>query len=571
MKSVGGLRRNSGCWLALVKAALILAILFLFRYEISLLWRLLLAAPKLLRDQPVANLPPADDLLFQVLFIAFNLAGALLFSLLVVYLIGGAVLPVRNAAERWEAMRLFTRFVAGRRTPLLRVREGQLLRESLLWQKVGGGAAIVDLSSAIVLERQTSTPLAPAAPVKPPTSAGQGRPIVRVGSPGLNFIRRNEKLRGVVSLRNQVRVNPGVLAYTSDGIEVKTNVVAVFSLGQPPQIIKVAYVGLPKPENLRVLNVDPKTRKIKSFSDELDEVDRQEIHRFATKYLSRHPSSAILEPLEQVCEHPPYPIDEKRIFAAVYSQARHATESKLDDWTSLPALVATEIFHDMIALYSYDSLYLPDDPSRFPLQTDFKPAFARKVRYQGVISYQFVHRRDGQLPAEGQRLDQSRFYISPVQDLRTPKVLRDRGIKVLHAGFSELVPTDPQIKQQRLENWRARWQKEADLIKADLDLEAVRIKNRARAEKQREMINRLSTILNTSAYPEEALTLRIFQALEDIAADPSTRQLLPIDTIQVMKSLRMWLLPAGEEPPPAQEGRLLPAADGSQPQDEANG
>jgi hypothetical protein len=225
----------------------------------------------------------------------------------------------------------------------------------------------------------------------------------------------------------------------------------------------------------------------------------------------------------------------------------------------------------MISQEPYDSLYLPDDPSRFPLQTEFKPAFARKVRYQGVMSYQFVHRLDGQPPAEGQRLDNRQFRIAPVQDVHASKVLRDRGIKVFHAGFSELMPTDPKIRQQRLDNWRARWQKEADLIKADLDLEAVRIKNHARAEKQREMINTLTLIINTSAYPEEALTLRIFQALEDIASEPSTRQLLPIDTIQVLKSLRLWLLPGEPTRPVLLEGSLSSPADEAPQQEEANG
>jgi hypothetical protein len=215
----------------------------------------------------------------------------------------------------------------------------------------------------------------------------------------------------------------------------------------------------------------------------------------------------------------------------------------------------------MISQVAYDSLYMPEDPTEFPLQTEFKPAFARKVRYQGVISYQFAHRLDGQPPAEGQRLDNRQFRLSPLQALRASKVLRDRGIKVFHAGFSELMPTDPKIRQQRLDNWRARWQKEADMIKADLDLEAVRIKNHARAEKQREMINTLSLILNTSAYPEEALTLRIFQVLEDFASEPSTRQLLPIDTLQELKTMRLWLAPGEQARPPLLEGRFSTPAD----------
>jgi hypothetical protein len=392
-----------------------------------------------------------------------------------------------------------------------------------------------------------------------------------VKGPGLTFLRGNQKLRGVVSLRRQVRANPGILGYTSDGIEVKTNVVVVFTLGQPASNVKVAYLGAPAFENLRVLNLDPETKKIRSISDELDDADKQDIHWNAWEYLAVPQPNALLEPPESSQEHPPFQIDVQRIFAAVYSQARHATESKLDDWTSLPALVATEIFRNMISRVGYDSLYLPDDPVGFPLLTDFKPAFARKVRYQGVMSYQFVHRLDGQSPAEGQRVDNRQFRIAPVRDLRASKVLRDRGIKVLHAGFSELMPTDPKIRQQRLDNWRARWQKEADLIKADLDLEAVRIKNHARAEKQREMINALSLIIHTSTYPEEALTLRVFQALEDIASEPSTRQLLPVDTIQVLKSLHLWLQSGEQARPALLEGKFSSPADESPNQEQPNG
>ena len=574
MKSTGVLRRNAGCLQLLTKGILLLVFLFIFRYEIRLLWSLMMAAPKLLLDKPVTGLPPADELFLQIMFIAFNIAGALLFALLIVYLIGGAVLPERSAAEQWDAMQLFTRFLRGSRAPLIRVREGQIVKDLYSRQKVGSGAAIVDLNSAIVLERQTSAPSNFSVPALPASTAKsrRARPLVRVGRPGLTFIRRSERLRGVVSLRKQACTNPGVLGYTSDGIEVKTNVVAVFTLGQPATTIKVAYLGKPTFRNLCVLNLDPQTQKILSISDELDDVDKHEIHGFALEYLAYRQSNAPIEPLEKGQDYPPYPIDEGRIFAAVYSRARHVDESKVDDWSSLPALVATEIFRNMISQVPYDSLYLPDDPAGFPLQTEFKPAFARKVRYQGVISYQFVHRLDGQLPEEGQRLDNRQFRLAPAQDLHASKVLRDRGIKVLHAGFSELMPTDPKIRMQRLDNWRARWQREAELIKADLDLEAVRIKNHARAEKQREMINALSQIINTSAYPEEALTLRIFQALEDIALEPSTRQLLPIDTIQVLNSLRLWLLPDDQQVQPALlEGSLSSTVEGTPQQEEAHG
>jgi hypothetical protein len=110
------------------------------------------------------------------------------------------------------------------------------------------------------------------------------------------------------------------------------------------------------------------------------------------------------------------------------------------------------------------------------------------------------------------------------------------------------------------------------LIKADLDLEAVRIKNHARANKQREMISALLQIINNSAYPEEALTLHVFQALEDIALEPSTRQLLPLHTIQMLNSLRFWLSPEDQQARSAAlEGRLSSPTEDTTQEEKSHG
>jgi hypothetical protein len=409
---------------------------------------------------------------------------------------------------------------------------------------VGGGVALVDLNSAIVLERQMMSTRGAGSFAAGADAAGQRTrfPMARLGKPGLVFIRRSERLRGVLSLRKQFRINLEVKGQTSDGIEVKTHVFAIFTLGQPATILKVAYCGDPQRENLRVLQIDTETKKIKSISDELDEADKAEIHRFAQTFLYFGEPSGPLEPAEKGREFPPFHLDEQRIFAAAYARARNVNADGAETWSDLPALVATEIFRNMISQVTYDSLYLPEEKAKFPLQTDFKPRFARQLRYLGVMSYQFVQRLDGQSPVEGQRIDNRTFRISAVQDLRNPKILRERGIKIIHAGFSELMP-DPKVRQQRLDNWRAGWEREADIIRAKLDLEAMQIKNHARLDSQRAMITNLSRILQSSSYSEEALALRVFQALEDVATDPSTRQLLPSDTVNMLRSLRYWLLP----------------------------
>ncbi len=91
--------------------------------------------------------------------------------------------------------------------------------------------------------------------------------------------------RGVVSLRKQFRMLQNTLGQTSDGIEVRTVVFTIFTLGQPANVVQVTYIGDPFPQNLRVVQLDAKTHKVKAIRDDLDEQDKEEIHRFAQSFI----------------------------------------------------------------------------------------------------------------------------------------------------------------------------------------------------------------------------------------------------------------------------------------------
>ena len=93
-----------------------------------------------------------------------------------------------------------------------------------------------------------------------------------------------------------------------------------------------------------------------------------------------------------------------------------------------------------------------------------------------------------------------------------------------------------------IDYWRSEWQKDATIIEADHDLQAMRIRSLARTQAQTDLVNTLSMILNNSTYTQEALALRVLQALETAAADPDTRSLLPADTIRILRNLRNLLL-----------------------------
>ncbi len=525
-------------------------LLYVFWNELVFLRNLFLT---LARGAPVAGFPPLEDALHISLFIALNGLVVLCFAGLMFYWIAGTVHPAQNNQEIYRLFPRLVRFIFGQRHLLVAVMEGEPHGE-IDKAKI----AVVDLNSAVVIERQRDRHSRKKLDSQgSPASAGPAPALARVGGSGLVFLGRGEKLRGVVSLRKQFHMLQNTLGQTSDGIEVRTVVFTIFTLGQPANIVQVAYLGDPLPENLRVVRIDNKTRKIKGFSDELDDQDKAEIDRFAQDFLYYVEPNSPLAFDGKASDAPPYQVDDQRILSAVFSRARNVSDGQPDSgWSDMPVMIAAEIFRNLISRYSYDSLYLPEDPVKFPLQNELKPAFVRQVRYLGVMSYQFIQRLNGEPPEVDQRVDHRQFRISSVQDLRGSKVLRDRGIKIVHAGFSELVPTDPQVKQQRLEYWRARWQQQADLIRADTDLEVMRLRNRARAEKQREMSEQLTEILHSSNYSEEALTLRIFQVLEDAASDPNTRQFLPKDTINFLRSLRLWLLPDENVRPALLEDRL---------------
>lgn len=519
-----------------------------FRNELGLLLSLLLVFLKSLIGWEVGEIPATERVVRVFGYVGGYLFILMLLVTVIIVLLSQVILPVYSGAGRRQVAERLSGFITGMKTPVVFVRLGKLTRELPDAGRVRGGVAIIDLNSAIVLEKQLTPFLTNIQGKAGDKQTGSNvraatRSIVRVAGPGVNFIDWNERLRGVVSLQKQFRINLGVKGYTSDGIEVETNVFSIFTLGQPATVIKVAYHG--EGDNVCVVQIDNATKKIKAISDELDGVDKAEIHSFAQWFKASKEPNAPLSPAESHKEYPPFTLDDERVTAAVYSKARSATGSDNTPlgWDELPALIATEVFRNLISQVPYDLLYLPDNAERFPLVQELKPRLGRTVRYMGVISYQFLQRLDDQPLEVGQKVDHRQFRIAPVQSLRASKVLRDRGIKIFIAGFSNPKPTDPGVMQQRLENWRARWQREIEIARARQDREVMGIFGQARVEQQRAMIAQLTEILQGSS--EDASLMRIFQVLEDCTIDPQVRRVLPQEFIALLRNLRAWLLPLG--------------------------
>jgi hypothetical protein len=536
--------------------------IFAFREEIILIWNQFRG--------PIWPIP--RDVVRAALVIFWNLVIFVATYALSLVLISQFILPVQTNNERRKVFDRFTKFISGQHGPAIFVKNGKKIAKIEELASSKPGVAFIDLCSAIAFQKQWATSSVHQPSVVQPSSTGDatyytlqsniltkaGSHAVRIAGPGIAFPERGERIRGVVDLRPQIRSRRDVRAYTRKGIEVQCNVSVHFTLGQPPQVLPVAYKKDVSADNVCVVYFNEELRTssrdgrqysiliVEKLSDELDPIDKEEIHRYIDARRRGKEHTTIKPRWENQPSTSPFLFDPQRVFAAIYAATHDSEENEYKEWSELPTHIATEIFRKKLNQEVYDHLYRPEDRDKYPL-FDLKRNFANAVRNQGVLAYQFIESYDGQPLEEGQEWEKGHLAYFPVQELNSPKVLRTRGIKVIRAGFSELKPVDPGVREQLFDNWRSYWEREADISRLDYDLDAMRIINKARIESQIEMGNMITKILKTQLLSDEVLAMRLLHALEVVAADPTTREFLPGDTISMLRSLWNWVLPDDTE------------------------
>ena len=211
------------------------------------------------------------------------------------------ILPIRTRQDWRKAYSRLWASLWGKHGPAVLVKGGKLVSNPRELERFGRGVARLDFNSAIVLERRSM--IDPGLRrrynnVKEKADdKGIQFPRSHAESRGVVFIQPFETIRGYTDFRTQFRIRPGVQAYTRDGIEINNPVWVLFTLGQPPEVLDVAYEGARKPENLRVINFDDSATiaiedgkkqrglRVKNFVDELEERDKEEIHLFVQKHI----------------------------------------------------------------------------------------------------------------------------------------------------------------------------------------------------------------------------------------------------------------------------------------------
>jgi hypothetical protein len=458
------------------------------------------------------------------------------------------VLPVRQPNDGWQAFIRLVLYMLGWHGPIVSALEGLEKGTSSVNLSEGKpGVVRVDLNSAVAVEE---------IPVVGIWGLGQRRLKkkrleksektyqARAEGPGILFTKAYERVKGVADLRPQFRGRPKIHFNSRDGIELYTNFVFTsFTLGDPPDVLPVTYEGSEEPKNIRVIFV--KDGQVVGLNDHLDEDDKLEIHRFVQT--ARYKSEEDLEKSAvKQSQLGPFLFDEERVFKAISSKPFDVREKEIKEWTELPPHAAVGIVRNLIGKELFDNISKPADPKDFPL-IKIKSELTRQLRNMGVLAYKYFENLDGSPIQKDQPFDKDNLKEFPPQDLKTPKPLRARGIKVRFSGFTELFPKDKAVQRQLIEYWRSEWQKDAMILQADYSLQGMRIRSQARAQTQRDLVNTLGMILSDESYSKEALAMRVLQALESAATDPNTQRLLPRDTIQLLRNINEMLLPGDDQ------------------------
>lgn len=581
--------------------------------------------------EPIPGLSLETSVAILVVLFNFFISFSFFFLIWLWLVSFRALLPVTTTVDKFKTTAYLLLYILRSYGPAVFIKDGRIKADYKELFRDGSGVVVVDFNSAVVLEKKVLQPgcmglLMGVFKIPRDLMARLNNRPAKPGSyestqvcgPGVTFTKYGERIRGVgdltdeadleticgvVDLRSQYRVNQRELSkqpektrnmihgYTRDGIELTTNIWALFTIGQDPEpdALQVTYAGEHRMENLRVVNLEVSPDKklwIKSLDDTLDLEDKREIHQFA-RIAGRMGTMKPYEALPARSDKPEF--NSGRVFSAVFSRAR-TRDDQVIPWNDLPTRVAIDYFREFLSLCNYSQLYRPEAQIRLPVnevndllaqtgegagsdlpsqapvdgarqngsQPGIYPAadspaalginklrsqLRVALRNQGLLSYRVLYPASGKNIKAGHRYSNDQILVSEIRPLTSPKVLRDRGIKIIANGFDDLIPVSKTVYQQQLDSWRATWQRDTVETQAAYELEAVRIQNKARAQAQRELTHSLSQILQNTDYSQEVLAIRIFQALETLATEPTTRQLLPADTINLMRTVHDWLLP----------------------------
>jgi hypothetical protein len=483
------------------------------------------------------------------------------------------LLPVNKWEDRKKAFNRLHLFARGKHGAAIFVRNGKLIAKESEIDSKKPGVVLVDLSSAIVLAQQDNakswylpdedelTPVVKKNPgIKFPWQKKQSTPsFYEAKGPGVVFIEKGQKIDTVFNLRKQTRTSGEVVVYTRNGIKVKSKVTVVFSLSDEPEILTVGYVDGTTPKHLKILKIkQSESDSIIEDTYDLDQDDAEEILKSlndSTK-TPNTPGTVI---------GGPYKFYKDRVLRAALSQARNKDGDAIV-WHETPLEVATDIFRTVLAEIPYDNLFsdtsvynlynlnIGNQESKTDDKKDGKPEaqvlskvkddFLIRVKLRGMVAIQMIEHLGMSPFYLGQKIQSDFIKKHPPITLVGEKYnfFRNRGIVVKNATFSEVLAVDEMIQKKMIAKWKAKIENEIAVSNAEYELEAIRVHNRNRALLQEEMTHLLSGVFQSTPHFDEALALRVLQALETSVAEMSDEDMQSIDLYEILQNLHDWIL-----------------------------
>jgi len=515
-------------------------------------------------------------------YFSFSLHEAVSFVLLLgvialthaasVFIVAQFVLPVSKMEDRRKAAETFEAFLFGFKSVAIFIKEGRKIESYGESDDTSGGVILADLSSAVALSREKYThswdikngmedePEYPSgwwqkkkerrAEQKRKSKNNQEEFFVDSAGPGLTFIKKRQKISGEIDLRPQSR-RENVTAFMRNGIQVNADVFVTFSLSAEPDVICFGRASAPDGMKLYWLDIDENLSGGGLAIRGLNELDPHDIP-ILEAYTRGSPEYFTAPESSPSAPGTPYKFFKERVFNAAFSSARSVASGETIRWYEAPLDSAIELFRGELLRIPYDDLYSglggaqPDNHTTHTADAlkKLKETFSRKMKLKGEVLFQYIESNEQAPFRKGEIYSTEEVTKYPPIRLNHHNFnsLRSIGVVIKNAGFSNLQPSNEGIKKRLLANWKARWDKEVEFINAQHELESVRIQNRNRAQIQQEMTHLLNGIFQSS-HTDEALALRVFQALEAAVANPGAENdLTAREVVDMLDSLHRWLL-----------------------------